>query len=159
MFQLHPDGCRDPPVLSRGTLLDGHNRYEICTEHRIKFTTVERKCKDREDAKAFIARAQLGRRNIPDYVRFEIGKYLLPVIKAQAVESHAQTRGKSLTTLGKDPVHTHVELGKTTGLSSQKIVKALAIDKRADEPTKAALRAGTTTINREYTKLKSLAAE
>jgi hypothetical protein len=75
------------------------------------------------------------------------------LIAAKAKESHALTRkvprGTSLVTLGKNPVHTHVELGKVTGLSSQKVVKALAIDRTVTEPVKAALRAGTTTINRE----------
>lgn len=34
---LLADGCRDPLVVWRGTLVDGHNRYEICMRHRIPF--------------------------------------------------------------------------------------------------------------------------
>ena len=30
---LLAEGCRDPFVTWRGTIVDGHNRYEICTRH------------------------------------------------------------------------------------------------------------------------------
>ena len=33
------NGCRDPITLWRGTIVDGHNRYEICTQHGIKYET------------------------------------------------------------------------------------------------------------------------
>lgn len=38
---LLADGCRDPLVVWRGTLVDGHNRYEICMRHRIPFSVTE----------------------------------------------------------------------------------------------------------------------
>ena len=36
------DGCRDPLVTWRGILIDGHNRFEICSRHGLEFQTVER---------------------------------------------------------------------------------------------------------------------
>ena len=32
------DGCREPLVTWRGTIIDGHNRYEICHKFEIPFT-------------------------------------------------------------------------------------------------------------------------
>ena len=34
------DGCRDALVLWGDILIDGHNRYEICTRQNIPFNTV-----------------------------------------------------------------------------------------------------------------------
>ncbi|MDX5584306.1 MAG: hypothetical protein QNK20_05165, partial [Aureibaculum sp.] len=31
------DGCRDPLVLWDDTIIDGHNRFEICNKHGIEF--------------------------------------------------------------------------------------------------------------------------
>jgi phage N-6-adenine-methyltransferase len=61
------DGCRDPLVLWNGTLLDGHNRYDICTKHGLFFETVEIALPNREAAEDWIDTNQLGRRNLtPD---------------------------------------------------------------------------------------------
>lgn len=68
---LSTDGCREPLVVweseehDEPTILDGHNRYEICTLRGIEFETVEvEDCPDREAAIAWIVANQLGRRNL-----------------------------------------------------------------------------------------------
>lgn len=66
---LAAEGCRDPLVVWRGrnVLLDGHNRYEICTSLGIPFRTTEIDLPDREAAADWIDANQLGRRNLtPD---------------------------------------------------------------------------------------------
>ncbi len=64
---LAAEGCRDPLVLWRGTLLDGHNRLEICTRLAIPFKTHELDLPNRETAKLWIETNQIGRRNLtPD---------------------------------------------------------------------------------------------
>ena len=68
------DGCRDPIVVYNGFIIDGHNRYEICTKHDIPFAVLEMKFDCREEAIAWICSNQLGRRNITDETRkFLIG--------------------------------------------------------------------------------------
>ena len=61
-------GARDPLVVwaSKGTLtlLDGHNRYEICTRLGLPFDVHELRFKARDDAEDWIDRNQLGRRNL-----------------------------------------------------------------------------------------------
>ena len=74
---LLSDGCRDPIVVwqGRNVIMDGHNRYELCTKHRIPFAILEMEFFDREDAIAWICSNQLGRRNISEETRkFLIGK-------------------------------------------------------------------------------------
>lgn len=47
------------------TILDGHNRYEICTRLWIEFETIDADdCLTREAAIAWIVANQLGRRNL-----------------------------------------------------------------------------------------------
>lgn len=58
------EGCRDALVLWGDILIDGHNRYKICTEHGIEFQTIQREFDTRETAKDWMIRNQLGRRNL-----------------------------------------------------------------------------------------------
>lgn len=72
---LIADGCREPLTIWDGYVVDGHNRYEICTRHNIPFAVVEKDFSCREEALAWICANQLGRRNISDETRrFLIGK-------------------------------------------------------------------------------------
>jgi len=67
------DGCREPLSVWYTTILDGHNRYEICTRLQIPFLIHRIYLKDREEAIAWVCSNQLGRRNITD----EAKKYLI----------------------------------------------------------------------------------
>ena len=42
-------GCLFPLVLWRGILIDGHNRYKICEEHKIPFNTIDMEFDTREE--------------------------------------------------------------------------------------------------------------
>jgi N6-adenosine-specific RNA methylase IME4 len=61
-------GARDPLVVwaSKGTLalLDGHNRYEICTRLGLPFDVHEMRFQSRDEARHWIVKNQLGRRNL-----------------------------------------------------------------------------------------------
>lgn len=61
-------GARDPLVVwaaaGKFTLLDGHNRYEICTRLGVPFDIHEMRFKSRDEAADWIDRNQLGRRNL-----------------------------------------------------------------------------------------------
>lgn len=67
------DGCREPIIVWDGTIIDGHNRYEICNRLQIPFSVKEMEFSSRDDAIAWICSNQLGRRNISEETR----KYLI----------------------------------------------------------------------------------
>lgn len=67
------DGCREPISVWNGIIVDGHNRYEICTKHNIPFSIREMSFEYREEVIAWICANQLGRRNLTDETR----KYLI----------------------------------------------------------------------------------
>lgn len=68
------DGCLNPIISWKGYIVDGHNRYEICTKHNIEYKVVEMDFESDEDVIIWICANQLGRRNISDETRkFLIG--------------------------------------------------------------------------------------
>jgi DNA modification methylase len=74
---LLKEGCRDPIVLWNGSIIDGHNRYKICTNNNLTFKTVDysQRLKTREDVIDWIYTNQLSRRNLTDEKRtYLIGK-------------------------------------------------------------------------------------
>ena len=80
------EGCRDAIVVWNDTIIDGHNRYEICTKHNIPFETVNRDFYSRNDAIEWIIKNQFGRRNLPLHERARLALRLKPVIAEKARE-------------------------------------------------------------------------
>lgn len=72
---LLADGCREPITVWKGIIVDGHNRFEICSRLGIPFEVRERHFDNREEVIIWICANQLGRRNISDETRrYLIGK-------------------------------------------------------------------------------------
>ena len=74
------EGCRDPLVIWKwnAIILDGHNRYEICTRHGLPFKITEMEFESRQDVIAWIIGNQLARRNLtPEQRAYLIGKQYL----------------------------------------------------------------------------------
>jgi len=61
---LLQNGCRDALVLWNDTLIDGYNRYGICMEHDIPFSTVNKEFESREEVLIWIISNQVSRRNL-----------------------------------------------------------------------------------------------
>ena len=70
---IRKEGCREPLVTWNGYLIDGHNRYDICTRLNIKYKVVNMPFDSEEDAVSWICSNQLGRRSISEETR----KYLI----------------------------------------------------------------------------------
>ena len=70
---LKKEGCREPLVIWNGYLIDGHNRFEICTRLNIKYKVINMPFESEEDAISWICSNQLGRRSISEETR----KYLI----------------------------------------------------------------------------------
>ena len=63
---LVAEGCRDRLIVwqEEQTLLDGHNRYDICERHGLTYDIHEISLADLDAAKAWLIANQLGRRNL-----------------------------------------------------------------------------------------------
>ena len=78
------EGCRDAIVLWGDVIVDGHNRYEICTTHNIPFKTVQKEFASRDDAMLWMIDLQRGRRNL-SRVDSILRKRLFPKQHAKAI--------------------------------------------------------------------------
>ena len=61
---IQKNGCVHPIVLWKNIIIDGHNRYEICTKHGIPFETVNKEFDNRDDVIIWIISTQITRRNL-----------------------------------------------------------------------------------------------
>lgn len=87
------EGCREPIITWNNTIIDGHNRYKICSEWELPFSIRRISFSSEEDAVKWICANQLGRRNISEETR----KYLIgqkyeaeKIIGARNVNGHNQ---------------------------------------------------------------------
>jgi hypothetical protein len=74
------DGCLHPIVTWAGhddTILDGHNRYRLCRKHDRIWKTKAIRIETREEAKAWIIRQQIGRRNLNETQRADLAAKLV----------------------------------------------------------------------------------
>ncbi len=72
------EGCRDQLVVwtEEKVLIDGHNRYDICTAHSISYQTVEMSFDSWDAVKVWMIANQLGRRSLtPESVSYLRGTW------------------------------------------------------------------------------------
>ena len=144
------DGCRDALVLWGEILVDGHNRYEICTRHNIPFKTVQKEFTSRDEVMLWMLQNQLARRNLNDFQRSEMVHKCEDAVKAKAKERQEATQfgggGKISTTDGK----ARDELGKMAGTSGKTYEHAVTVLEKAPEPVVQATRQNEISINSAY---------
>ena len=143
------------------TLLDGHNRYAICTRLGLPFDIEEMRFDDRSHAEEWIIRNQFGRRNLAAYVRTQLALRLKETIAARAKSNQKQSEGRGKKGLEKSPnlIDTREEVAKAAGVSSNtvsKVEKIVAAEEagKVDAETVAKLRTGEVSINRVVRDLK-----
>ena len=139
---IQQDGCRDPLTVWSGTVIDGHNRYEICTRLSVPFEVVEKEFDSKVDALIWIRRNQLARRNLTDDQR-AINAERLRQLESQKVKSAAAT-ARNLQRSRSDNVSDHEpdkkpkrdtrkEMAENTKLPERKLRgAALVIKERPD---------------------------
>ena len=155
------EGCRDAIVLWQGYIIDGHNRYEICTKHNIEFSTISMDFADENDVKIWIIQNQFGRRNINNYTRSILALQLEDLFREKAKKNHSLNGGdkkspcqKSDTPIRK--INTNKELAKIANVSHDTIAKVKKIEKEAPLEVKEKLKNGEISINEAYKEIKSI---
>ena len=63
------DGCRESIILWNNTIIDGHNRYEICKKHHIEYKTITKQFDNLTQVLKWVDTNQLSRRNLTDEQR------------------------------------------------------------------------------------------
>lgn len=155
------NGCYSPIICMEDmTLLDGHHRYDVCTEHGIPYRMVILGFEDKLAAKEWMVNTQKGRRNLTKYQLGQIALKLKPEIeaRARAKESKRKTTFPKSEKSFLPSVNTTKELADSVGISRDTMNKILQIDAHAPAPIKEALENNGMSINQAYNAVKNLEA-
>jgi hypothetical protein len=161
------EGIRDALITWNGTLIDGHNRLKIATEHDLPFEEKEMDFKDKDEAKLWIIDNQLGKRNLIPYDKVLLQDRKKDILAAQAEKRKIEGNAKggksdkkscptSQSREEKRQNSTDYKIAKAAGTSEDTVRKVRAIDKSGDKELIRQVRDGETTINRAYMTVKGI---
>jgi len=133
---LIAEGCRDALIVWNNgkqlILVDGHNRYDICSKHNISYKTVEKEFENLEQVKDWMIANQLGKRNLSE----EEKKYLRGLQykrEKKKVGENQHSLGVDNLSTPKKTVEKLAEMHKVSAKTIQRDEKfALGIDKIAN---------------------------
>jgi ParB-like chromosome segregation protein Spo0J len=159
---LVAEGCRDALIVwpheGKQVLIDGHNRYEICTRLGIEFKTTEKEFESKDAAKIWMIDNQKGRRNLTDGWKWELAQAKKKILEARGKENQRQSLGpknKGLSKVDKPLEHnTQQELAKELNWSTGKVAMADKVWKDAKPEIKEKVRQGEVSINQAYQEVR-----
>ena len=156
------EGCRDALVLWNDLLVDGHNRYAICSKHGLPFQTVQAtRFQSIEDVHLWMIDQHLGRRSLSDFQRGvlalrkrEIGEQRRARAEAAraSVEAAATATAEPAATpeaaaAATSAAETREALARAARLSSSQVAQIDKIQKQAAPEVVAAVKAGDISIS------------
>lgn len=155
------DGVRDAIITWNGYIVDGHNRYDICTKHSINdYRVIEKHFPSKEDVKVWIKKNQIARRNLPPYLRAE---YAMEVAEWERNRQEGlskreanlkQNAPDSPILENRQELDTIQLLANRVGIGYFTTSKIIQIRSKASEDQKAKLRTGDASINEIYKRIK-----
>jgi len=150
------EGCRDRIITWNDTIIDGHNRYEICTKHNILYSTEDKDFESIEDVKIWMIDNQKGRRNLSDGWKFELAQMKKEILVEKGKHNLKIPTGSrsGLTLSNVDKVNTQKEIASDLGWSTGKVAMADIVWKKATDPIREAVKSGDISINQAYKEVK-----
>ena len=160
------DGCRDPITIWKGKnlIIDGHNRFEICTRLGIEFDVLEKDLETRDDAIAWMIRNQFGRRNLNNYIRTTLALKLESIFADRAKQNQVagggdRRPGLQISANPIDTVDTRKEVSRIASVSHDTVARVKQIELLASDEDKDLLKSGTESINNIYKKVQRIEKE
>jgi transcriptional regulator with XRE-family HTH domain len=147
---LLAEGCRDALVLWGEVLIDGHNRYEICTRHGVEFRTVQNTTfSSIDDVMLWMIDNHLARRSVSDFQRGVMALRKKDIVTARAAQRAGAPEPASPAAAAPEspPWNTREDVAKAARVSSNTISQIERIQKAATPQLVEAVRAGTISIN------------
>ena len=152
------EGCRDALVLWGDLLVDGHNRYGICSKHGIPFQTVQSTLfQNMEDVHLWMIDQHLGRRSVSDFQRGVLAlrkreilaqRQPAPAPAADTTASPDVTDSASAAPAPETaPIRSREDLARAARLSAAQVVQIEKIQKQAAPEVVAAVKSGVISIN------------
>ena len=160
---LSTEGCRQPITVWKGKniIVDGHNRYGICTMFNIPFATEEIEFEDENEVKIWMINNQFARRNLSIEHLAELACTLAKV-EQQLAEKRmlAGKKAEEKETLGLK--QTQGQKGKSlkraaekAGISYETAFKYDAIQRKGTDQQKEAVKSGQKKIGTVYKEIQA----
>jgi hypothetical protein len=145
---IKKDKCRDSIITWNDTIVDGHNRYDICKKYNIDFDTVSKDFEDRDEVKLWIIDNQFGRRNLTKYDRGVLALKKKYIIAANAKKNQGARTDISQKSV--KSIDTQKRIAIDAGVSHDTIYKIEVIERSATEDQKNKIRNQTSSINKVF---------
>jgi len=154
------EGCRDALVLWGDVLVDGHNRFGICSKHGLPFQTVQNpRFKSMDDVHLWMIDQHLGRRSVSDFQRGVLAlrkKEIVAAKRAQAIQeaplpdaasTDSEPGAAAASYSVPEALNSREAIARAARLSSSQVVMIEKIQKQAAPEVVAAVKAGEISIN------------
>lgn len=145
------EGCRDALITWHGVLVDGHNRYKICTEYGIPFDTAETDFESRAAVKLWMMKNQLARRNLTEGQRIRMVHAVEDAVREEAKKNMRLAKGQGVKGVENLPqVKSRDTLGSMAGVSGKTYEHGATVLDKAPEPVTNAYLQGELSTNAAY---------
>lgn len=160
---IKSDGCRDPLVfavlpnteIGQEILIDGHNRYDICSKYHKEFKKENIEFENLNDIKIWVINNQFGRRNITSFSRTELALQLEECISKKAKENQGKRTDLEHSVNIGQKLETRKEIARTANVSTGNVSKVKEIkEKVKNEAVLEDLRTGKKTINEVHKEIR-----
>ena len=143
------------PYVEESTIIDGHNRYEICKKHGIAFEVKQKEFENNDAVKVWMIDNQKGRRNLTDGWKWELAQTRKALLADKGREKQSpgtnQYTDRSLSIVDNEQKHdTRKELATELGWSTGKVAMADKVWREAKPEMKEQVKSGEVSINQAY---------
>ena len=170
---LSSEGCRQPITVWKGKniIVDGHNRYAICTKLNIPFKVEELEFEDEDRVKIWMINTQLARRNLSIELRAELACTLAVVEhelakkrklanlkqnanKLETAETSQSTEGSKIDPSVEKKGKSLKKAAEKAGISYNTAKKYKSIKTKGTDEQKEAIRSGQKKISTVYKEIQ-----
>lgn len=158
------DGLQNPITVNpQGKVLDGHTRYQICSDHGIVLKYIVKKFKTIDEERRYVIVSNLKRRQLTNFQIIELSQTIRRSMNDEAREKTAEylSKLKSGKVVEKVEASTRLEnstrykLAVVTGLSPATVDKANYVIDHGNKEEIIAARSGAVSLEQVYNKVKN----
>lgn len=122
-LSIKNEGCREAIIVWREkqsdeipTIIDGHNRYEICVKNNVEFQSIEKEFPDMNHVIEWMITNQISRRNLHLYKRACLALDLAEILKQRGKEKERTRKSKKTS---KDDFHISEKVDSSATVAKQ----------------------------------------
>lgn len=176
---IRANGCRDMLVAwdraDGAVLIDGHNRFAICTQWNVPYDVLFLEFESQDDVTLWVINNQMHRRNLDALTRIELATRKANILAERAAERKAATQSKPGEKVGrkvgpnsapptdssKTPLSgkTDTILAAEAGVSRETLQRGRKVLASGDQKTIQAVKSGKKSINKAFQELAEAEAE